>query len=89
VLPALALLVGLVWDGAHPFLWIPALLVMAIGCVANARRCGRLHCYAAGQIFLLGAGHVILAEGNAVPVRPNRFVLIVFGSAALACFRSR
>ncbi|RED16705.1 hypothetical protein [Parasphingopyxis lamellibrachiae] len=28
---------------------------MGIGCVINAARCGRLHCYFSGPIFLIGA----------------------------------
>jgi hypothetical protein len=73
-LPTLAILVGLNWNAARPWLWIPALLVMGIGCVVNARRCGRLHCYITGPIFLLGAIYVILAEANIVLLRPNIFV---------------
>ena len=83
-LPTLAILVGLNWNVARPWLWIPALLVMGIGCVVNARRCGRLHCYITGPIFLLGAIYVVLAEESIVPLRPNIFVLVVLGGATLA-----
>ena len=37
------------------FVWTPALAVMGIACVANAARCGRLHCYITGPVFLMGA----------------------------------
>lgn len=84
-LPTLAIFVGLTWDAARPWLWIPALFVMGIGCAVNARRCRRVHCYITGPIFLLGAIYMILAEGNMVPLRPNIFVLLVLGGAALAC----
>ncbi len=83
--PTLALVLGLSWNVARPWLWIPAFLVMGAGCVVNARRCGRLHCYMTGPIFLLAAVYVILAEVNVVPLRPNVFALIVLGTAALAC----
>lgn len=84
-LPALAFFLGLTWNAARPWLWIPALLVMGSACVVNAKRCGRLHCYLTGPIFLLGAVYVMLAEGNLVPLRPNIFALVVLGAAALAC----
>ena len=32
-----------------------SLLVMGAACLANAARCGRLHCYFTGPLFLLGA----------------------------------
>ncbi|MEO1169827.1 MAG: hypothetical protein AAFW97_14055 [Pseudomonadota bacterium] len=33
---------------------------MGIGCVINAARCGRLHCYFSGPIFLIGALAIFL-----------------------------
>jgi len=84
-LPTLAILVGLNWNAARPWLWIPALLVMGIGCVVNARRCGRLHCYVTGPIFLLGAIYVALSETNLVPLRLGIFLSVVFTIAMLAC----
>ena len=83
--PTLALVLGLSWNAARPWLWIPALLIMGAGCMVNARRCGRLHCYATGPIFLLAAVCVILAEVHVVPLSPNVFALVVLGAAALAC----
>jgi hypothetical protein len=35
--------------------WSVAFVWMGIGCVLNARRCHRLHCYISGPVFLLGA----------------------------------
>lgn len=37
------------WRGA---LWAMALVTMAIGCIVNALRCHRVHCYATGPFFL-------------------------------------
>ena len=34
--------------------------IMGSGCLANARRCGRLHCYVTGPFFLLVAGVSLL-----------------------------
>lgn len=36
-------------------LWTVALTTMGVACVANALRCGRVHCYATGPFFLLAA----------------------------------
>jgi len=58
---------------------------MGAGCVVNARRCGRLHCYVTGPIFLVAAVYVILSVVNVVPLRPTVFALVVLGTAALAC----
>jgi hypothetical protein len=33
--------------------WAVCLGVMATGCLVNARRCGRLHCYFTGPFFIL------------------------------------
>lgn len=38
-----------VWRGA---LWAAALATMASGCISNALRCHRVHCYATGPFFL-------------------------------------
>ena len=35
--------------------WTGCCLIMAVGCLVNALRCGRLHCYWTGPFFLLGA----------------------------------
>jgi len=57
-LPALALIasgflsVDQVWRTA---IWTVALTTMGVGCVANALRCGRVHCYLTGPFFLIMA----------------------------------
>jgi hypothetical protein len=55
-IPAALLVIGI---GVGPFmrtlLWTPALLVAGTGCVLNAARCHRLHCYITGPLFPLGA----------------------------------
>lgn len=40
---------------ARAVLWTGAFLVMGSACVANAARCGRLHCFITGPLFLLAA----------------------------------
>ena len=81
----LAMFLGLNWNAARPWLWISALLVMGIGCVVNARRCGRLHCYVTGPIFLVATIYVELSAINLVPLRPGIFLFVVFAIAMLAC----
>jgi len=73
-LPILALIVGGSWSSMRPWLWIPALLAMGIACLANAARCGRVHCYFTGPLYLLAASYVLLAEFHLVPMNPNRFL---------------
>ena len=41
-------------------IWTASLLVMGIGCVINARRCGRTHCYFTGPFFVVMAALVAL-----------------------------
>lgn len=43
-------------------LWAAAFATMGLGCVRNALRCGRLHCYFTGPLFL-GLGAVSWLQG--------------------------
>ncbi len=54
-LPAALIVIGMFSADLRPWLWIPSFALMGLGCVANARRCGRLHCHVTGPLFLLGA----------------------------------
>jgi hypothetical protein len=49
------------------FLW------MAVGCLLNARRCHRLHCYISGPVLLLGAVFAVLVALNLVNLSPQVF----------------
>src|SRR5882724_4546606 len=40
-LPTAALFVGLAWRDKLAWFWIPAFLIMGIGCLVNVRRCGK------------------------------------------------
>ena len=73
-LPIAALIVGASWTSGRPWLWIPAFLVMGVACLANAARCGRVHCYFTGPLYLLSAIYVVLAEVHLVPMNPNTFL---------------
>jgi hypothetical protein len=84
-LPTVALAVGLNWTGLRLWLWIPAFLIMGVGCLVNASRCGRLHCYICGPVFVLAAIYVALAAANVVPMHPEAFLLTLCAIAMLAC----
>ncbi len=76
-LPIAAVVVGSSWTRARPWLWIPAFLIMGIACLANAARCGRMHCYFTGPLLLFAAVYVVLAEFHLVPMRPGIFLDVV------------
>jgi hypothetical protein len=73
-LPIAAVILGSSWPSMRAWLWIPAFLIMGIGCLVNARRCGRLHCYITGPAFVLAAIYVALAAASIVPMRSNPFL---------------
>ena len=82
--PIAALIVGGSWPKTRAWLWTPALLVMGIGCLANAARCGRVHCYLTGPLFLLAAVYVALSEFHVAPMNPNALLATVVGLTILA-----
>ena len=49
-------------------IWAVALVTMGAGCLANALRCGRVHCYATGPFFLLMAAVAVLYGLGVVPL---------------------
>ena len=72
--PTIALVAGLSLATLRPWIWIPAFLIMGVGCLVNASRCGRLHCYITGPIFLLAAIYVGLSTMSIVPISPGIFL---------------
>lgn len=82
--PILLVVLGASWSRGRVWLWIPAFLVMGLGCLANAARCGRIHCYITGPLFLLAAIFVALSAVGIVPLHPDLFLLIVLGACCLA-----
>lgn len=83
-LPAVALIAGLDSPLVRTWLWIPAFLIMGFGCVANAARCGRLHCYFSAPIFLLAAVYVAAALLHLLPFAPAALINAVFALVILA-----
>jgi hypothetical protein len=84
-LPVLALVAGSDFQRARLWLWIPALIVMGAACLANAARCGRVHCYIFGPLSLLAAVYAALWGLHIVPMQPAIFLDTILGIAVLAC----
>jgi hypothetical protein len=55
-------------QGWRTAVWVVALSAMGAGCVANALRCGRVHCYLTGPFFLVMAIVALLYGLGVVPL---------------------
>ena len=69
--------------------WPTVLSFMGVACLLNARRCGRVHCYATGPFFLLLAVLGLLYGIWVLPLGSRGWtklsVALVIGSAVLVC----
>jgi|SRR5882672_7234248 len=69
-------------------IWMVSFVWMGTGCILNARRCHRLHCYISGPAFLLGAAALgLFAAGITVlgpPHSPNNIVGVTLSVALLS-----
>lgn len=69
--------------------WPVALTFMGLACLANARRCGRVHCYVTGPFFLLLALVGLLYGLGVVPLGARGWSILsiglVVGSVVLIC----
>jgi len=66
--------------------WCVCLAWMGAGCLLNAVRCRRLHCYIAGPVFILGAvGELLSATGMNV-LGPHSAKNIAVAALLLALF---
>lgn len=77
-----------VWRGA---LWAAALGTMGIGCIWNALRCHRVHCYATGPFFLVMAIIALLYGLGAVSLGElgwNMLGALALGGALLLYYGS-
>ncbi len=84
--PIAVIFAGSFWAPGRNWLWAGAFAVMGIGCLVNASRCRRLHCYFTGPLFLAAAGYAMAAQFQLVPLRADIFLLIVLGlSCAFQC----
>ena len=84
VLPVALLIAGGSWQRGGPWLWTVAFTVMGAGCLANAVRCRRTHCYMTGPLFLLAAIWSLLSALRVVVLHPNILVLVVVAIVVLA-----
>ena len=64
--------------------WPLAFLVMGAACLANARRCGRVHCFFTGPLFLLAAVLSALHGWRLVDLGTNAWQSIGYGTFSLA-----
>lgn len=77
--------------GSHwrTVVWSASLTVMGAACVANAARCGRVHCYLTGPFFLLMALASLLFGLGLLPLGRSGWNLIgltiLIGGIALCC----
>lgn len=53
--------------GWRTAIWTAALTIMGAACVANAMRCGRVHCYVTGPFFLVMAVVALLYGLGVLP----------------------
>lgn len=76
-------------DGWRTAVWTAALVIMGTACLANAVRCGRVHCYLTGPFFLLMALVTLLYGLKLLHLGTNGWnrmgLTILLGAAALCC----
>jgi hypothetical protein len=70
-------------------IWPGVLTFMGLACLANARRCGRIHCYATGPFFLIMAAIALLYGLGAIPLGRSGWntlgLILLVGSIVLCC----
>lgn len=64
-------------------IWAAALAWMGLGCVLNARRCHRRHCYFSGPILLTGAVVIVLVGWDVVSLGSNGLSLTIWTTFGL------
>jgi len=92
VVPAIGIAVTAGSDfggGLRTVVWTAALGIIGTACIANAVRCGRLHCYVTGPFFLALAVVTLLHGLGVVPLGRNGWSLIglaiLIGAIVLCC----
>ena len=84
-IPAAALMVGsIVAPIPRMLLWTPTFVVAGVACLVNAARCGRVHCYLTGPLYLLAGVATLLAGMGFVPLRSSWIGGAVVGGTILA-----
>jgi hypothetical protein len=76
-------------EGWRTVIWTVALAILGSACLANAARCGRVHCYVTGPFFLLMALVSLLYGLGLVWLGRNGWswigLVILVGAIALCC----
>ena len=90
-LPVIAIVATGYYDigrGWRTAAWVLALSIMGTACIANAARCGRMHCYLTGPFFLVMAVVTLLYGIGVVPLGANGWnvigMTILVGAIALS-----
>lgn len=83
-LPAAMVIAGGEWRPAMDWLWTGAFALAGAGCLLNAARCGRTHCYVTGPLFVLAALWSLLSAVGWVPLHPNKVMWVIVGVVVLA-----
>lgn len=65
--PIAAIAIGSFVHELALWLWTPAFAVMGVTCMINVRRCGRVHCYATGPLFLAMAAFLVAVAAGWAP----------------------
>lgn len=81
----LAIVVGGVLSSTRFVLWPAGFIIAGVLCVANAARCGRLHCYITGPLFLLAGLVSILRGFDIVSWAWESIASVAFLGAVLGC----
>jgi hypothetical protein len=91
-LPAIAIVATghyRVGGGWRTAVWTAALSIMGTACLANALRCGRVHCYITGPFLLVMAVVSLLYGVGVLPLGGNGWnaigLTILIGAIALSC----
>jgi hypothetical protein len=69
---------------ATALVWTFSFVWMGAGCILNARRCHRLHCYVSGPAFFLGAAALCLYAAGIALLGPHSLNNIVSITLAVA-----
>jgi hypothetical protein len=64
--------------------WPLAFLVMGIACLSNAVRCGRVHCFFTGPVFLIAAVLSALQGWEVIDLGTRAWEMLGYGTFALA-----
>jgi hypothetical protein len=82
-IPSVLFVVGIASDAARAWLWVPSFVVAGAACLANASRCGRLHCFVTGPLFLLGAIATLLDAAGIVAIDWRWILVTMIGGTAV------